>query len=107
MAITRCPACNTRVSSRARNCPACGTPIAEADKNEKLRAGRHLAKHKIIRLKVHLLVAMTIFVAGAGWLFLQPFAASGKTNVPAIVVSVVGAIWYTGARLAIWQTRNK
>ena len=107
MAITRCPSCNARVSSRARECPNCNTPIAGGDKNGQNQAGRGHVRHKIMRLKIHLLLAMTVFVAGAGWLFLQPFAATGDTNVPAIVIAFVGAIWYAGGRLAIWQTRNK
>jgi hypothetical protein len=101
MAIIRCPGCKRRVSSRAATCAGCGTPIAGATAGQGRPARRSNGRQNARRLRIQLLVALTLFVIGGMWLISANLRGAGGTALAA-GLAAIGLLWYLGVRLLLW-----
>jgi len=70
MAIIRCPACDHRVSSKARACPYCHEPIVELTEAERERLLLRRWRDQLYRARNATYLAMTAVVVGMIWWWL-------------------------------------
>ena len=101
MAITQCPVCRKKISSRAARCPHCHADVTGEDR-ELSALQRTRQRKKSGNLKIQLALAMTLFVVGIGLMLLE--TSQGK-NLPSpwyIGISLAAAVWYMVTRLRIF-----
>jgi hypothetical protein len=101
MAIIRCPGCKRRVSSRAATCAGCGAPIAGASAGQAPPERQSIGRQNARRLRIQLMVALTLFVIGGLWLISANLRGAGGT-VLAAGLAAIGLLWYLGVRLLLW-----
>ena len=101
MAIIRCPGCKRRVSSRAATCAGCGAPIAGAASSQASSSRQAGGRRNARRLRIQLLIALTLFVIGGLWLISINLRGTGGT-VPAAGLAATGLLWYLAVRLLLW-----
>lgn len=104
MALIRCPGCNRRVSSRVKTCAHCGTAIAGSTTEHAHAAGQTAGKRA--RLRIQLLVAVTLFVIGALWLIAANLQPGGANRLLPALLAGAGLIWYAGVRFLLWAGRR-
>ncbi|MGH8495646.1 MAG: hypothetical protein ACREVN_05890 [Gammaproteobacteria bacterium] len=106
MALIRCPGCNHLVSNLAERCALCGTTIRGASDDE-LQARRHASdKRARGRLRLQLLVSITLFIIGALWLIAVNLKGGGPGRMVPALLAVAGLVWYAIVRLLWWQRRR-
>lgn len=108
MALIRCPGCRQRVSSRAEACAHCGARIAGAGPGDEEAARRASGRRGGSRLKIQLLLAFTLFVAGSLWLIFTDLRGEARAaeRVAAATLAGAGLLWYVGVRLLVWLRRR-
>ena len=95
MALIQCPECSNTVSNTAAACPHCGAPVAPP-----IATIQETSK----RLKVHIFVAALFGWVGGVWLIVawNTSAVSADSIGVALLLLVVGALWYFVTKIRIW-----
>ncbi|MBA3563014.1 MAG: hypothetical protein H0W33_03215 [Gammaproteobacteria bacterium] len=84
----------------------CGTLIAGAS-DEQLRASRQAPGIRARgRLRMQLLISVTLFVVGALWLIYANLQGDTADRLLPGFLTAGGLIWYAGVRLLLWL-RNR
>jgi uncharacterized membrane protein YvbJ len=100
MPLIACPDCSTEVSDRAPTCPKCGAPIA--GRAEAVATGVSLTttQQTSKQLKLHMLLASLCFWVGLVWLIFS--STADAPSFVAIILLLVGIVWYISTRSRIW-----
>ncbi len=107
MALTKCPSCNKRISSKARECPHCQFVLAGQSKEDVQRERRRLNQEKSDKLVSRSMLALIIAIAAFTYLFMQqPQPQSWGYNI-AIGGIVVGLIWFVINRVQLMFLKKK
>lgn len=98
MALINCPACNARMSDKATRCSHCGVSRSEAGTESAERAVRELVRQKQRKTQMWRLLAMLLFVAGAG---LTVLSGGGKSLLGVVGTSLaaLGFVGYSALRV--------
>lgn len=110
MAIVSCPQCNEKMSDKAATCPKCGFVVDGLDADTLERKRRRNRADRIQKLTTQSMLAMLLFVAGIAALFYYRDETSPDPNWEsqvAIVVIVIGFIWYIVNRARMMIARRK
>ncbi len=67
MAIITCPNCSRRISSKYDICPHCDEGIGNVDPDELERRARRRRKRLMFRARMTTFMAMTVFMIGLLW----------------------------------------
>lgn len=110
MAIVNCPKCNKKMSDKAAVCDNCGFVVDGLDPQTLERKRRRRKADLINKLNTQSMLAMLIFVAGiAGVFYFRDETAPDPTwqSQVAVVVTVIGFIWYIVNRVRMVAARRK
>ena len=105
MAITRCPVCSKKISTRAARCPHCHEDVS-GDDPELASRQRSRQRKKLTAMKMQLAVAMTLLVICIGLILLE--TAQGKI-LPSpwyIGIGLAAVVWYVVTRLRIFLSHR-
>ncbi|RUO65268.1 hypothetical protein SAMN06297229_1344 [Pseudidiomarina planktonica] len=109
MALTNCPSCNKRISSKAPECPHCGFNLqgqSDSDLDREWARMKQLRKDKLAQQSM---LSLLILIASfAYWAIQQPEPKSLPANL-SIGLMVIGGIWYviTRFRMAFLGKRRR
>lgn len=94
MALTYCPACNKKISDKAKQCQHCGFALGNASA-EDIQRKKSLQKfQKIQSVQNQSMLAMLLFVAGFGFMYWGGVQPGDFPHTMAIGCSIVGFVWY-------------
>ena len=101
MAITLCPVCRKRISSRATSCPHCHEDVTGDDQE---LAARQRSQHrkKSNNMKMQLAIAMTLLVICIGLMLLETSQGKSPPSPWYIGISLAASSWYVVTRLRIF-----
>ena len=100
MAIIRCPACSTRMSSKASACPKCHEPIGKLSEEERDRLALRRWRGQAYRARNLTYLAMTLVVAAmVGWWLTPPQGLGLPVPTVAAMFLGLGLVGY----LAAWS----
>lgn len=94
MALTNCPACNKKISDKAKTCPHCGFAVGEASSEDILRKKNFQKFKKTQSIQTQSMIAMLMFIAGFGFMYWGGVQPGDIQHTLAIGCSVVGFAWY-------------
>ncbi len=116
MALVKCPACRTRMSSVAKVCPKCNysrDPEAEADPEQVKLFQKRLFRDRMYKFRMFSYVAMTITMIGA-LPMLWDYIQGVEKGEPVILLKhwgiyaiAVGFFLYMVIRLLMISTRKR
>ena len=101
MAITKCPVCRKRISSRAASCPYCHEDVT-GDDQELAARQRSQYRKKTNSLKMQLALAMTLLVICIGLMLLETSQGKSPPSPWYIGISLAASGWYVATRLRIF-----
>jgi len=101
MAITVCPVCRKRISSRAASCPHCHEDVSGDDQGITARQ-RSQYRKKTNKLKMQLALAMTLLVICIGLMLLETSQGKSPPSPWYIGISLAASGWYVATRLRIF-----
>ncbi|RAJ98951.1 zinc ribbon domain-containing protein [Aliidiomarina maris] len=110
MAIVSCPKCNKKMSDKAAVCAHCGFVVDSLDAESLERKRRRRKADHIHKLTTHSMLAMLVFVAGIAGIFFYRDEASvdpSWQSQVALVVTVLGFVWYIINRMRMIAARRK
>lgn len=94
MALINCPACNKKISDKAKVCPHCEFAVGDASP-EDIQRKQELARYKKLHsIQNQSMLAMLLFVGGFGMMYWGGAQPGDTQHNIAILVSIVGLIWY-------------
>ncbi|MDV6315134.1 hypothetical protein [Idiomarina sp. HP20-50] len=107
MALTQCPSCNKRISSKVKECPHCQFVLAGQSKEDVEREWHRLRQEKSDKLLSRSMLALLIAIAAFTYLFLQqPMPGTWQYGV-SVGAMIVGLIWFTINRVQLLFLRKK
>lgn len=110
MAIVTCPQCSNKMSDKAATCHQCGFVVDGLDAKTLERKRKRQRADKIQKLTTQSMLAMLLFVVGIAGLFYYRDETSpdpGWQSQIAVVVIVIGFIWYIINRVRLMVARRK
>lgn len=110
MAIVNCPNCSRKISDKAAVCDNCGFVLGNLDAQTLERKRRRLKADQLNKLTTQSMLAMLLFVAGiAGVFYFRDTTSADPTwqSQLALVVTVVGFVWYIVNRMRMVAARRK
>ncbi|MFD2166777.1 zinc-ribbon domain-containing protein [Thalassotalea euphylliae] len=109
MAVIDCPACNKKISDKAKTCSHCGLELdgMSSDKLATLEREKRVAKHQ--SLMNHSFIALLLFCGGFLFLFWQDVVPGSWQYMTAMTATVFGFIFYlvTRVRLLLLKRNSK
>lgn len=105
MAITLCPVCRKKISTRAPRCPHCHEDVSG---NEPELASRHRSQQrkKSNAMKIQLALAMTLLVVCIGLILLEMNQGKPLLSPRYIAIGLAAAVWYVVTRLRIFLSHR-
>ena len=101
MALIDCPACNKKISDKAKSCQHCGFAVANASKEDFVRKQKMKTFNKKQSIQNQSMLAMLMFVSGFGlWYWGGEQPTDLQQNI-AVGCSVVGFVWYIINRIRL------
>ena len=101
MALIDCPACNKKISDKAKTCQHCGFAIGSASKEDIVRKQQLQTYNKKQSIQNQSMLAMLLFVLGFGlWYWGGEQPTDLRQNI-AVGCSVVGFVWYLINRIRL------
>lgn len=94
MAITNCPSCNARISSRAKQCPDCGFNMQAGTEEDLDRKRRHQRYMKVQSVNNQSMFAMLLFVIGFGYGYWEDLQPPQVEYYVAMGSAAIGFVWY-------------
>ena len=101
MALTNCPACNKKISDKAKSCQHCGFAVGSASADDILRKKNLQKFQKVQSVQNQSMVAMLMFIAGFGFMYWGGVQPGDVQHTMAIGCSVVGFVWYIVNRVRL------
>ena len=105
MAITQCPVCRKKISSRAARCPHCHEDLTGEDR-EIAAHQRSRRRKKSVIMKIQIALAMTLLVIGIGLMLLETSQGKNPPSPWYIGISLAAAVWYVVTRLLIFLSHR-
>ena len=102
MALINCPDCNKEVSTSAVSCPNCGAPVAAARETEAAGTPLTTTQSTSKKFKGQQAIATLMFIVGATWIFVALGQEPPSDAGLALVITLVGVIWYIVIRIRAW-----
>ncbi|RUO72973.1 hypothetical protein [Idiomarina ramblicola] len=107
MALTQCPSCNKRISSKVKECPHCQFVLAGQSKDEMERESHRLRQEKSDKLVSRSMLALLIAIAAFTYLFLQqPMPDTWQYGV-SVGSMVAGLVWFVINRVQLVFLKKK
>lgn len=101
MALTQCPSCNKRISSKVKECPHCQFVLAGQSKEDIEREWLRLKQEKSDKLLSRSMLALLIAIVGFTYLFLQqPMPNTWQYGV-SVGGILVGLVWFVINRVQL------
>ena len=94
MALTTCPSCNKRISSKVEQCPHCDFRLSGQSEDELNREHRRLVDYQRDKLMQQSMLALLIAIAAFSYYFLAQPMPGSIAHAVSIGLMVVGFIWY-------------
>ncbi len=101
MALIDCPACNKKISDKAKQCQHCGFAIGEASVEDIQRKQNMKKFKKLHGIQNQSMLAMLLFIAGFGFMYWGGAQPGDLQHNIALGVTVVGFLWYVINRVRI------
>ena len=101
MALTDCPACNKKMSDKAKVCPNCGFAFGNASEEEIERKMSLVRFHKKQRVQNQSMIAMLMFIGGFGFMHWGGAQPGDLQHNLAIGSCVIGFSWYVVNRVRL------
>ncbi|MGB1143934.1 MAG: hypothetical protein ACPG4R_05875 [Glaciecola sp.] len=106
--LTDCPACKKKISDKADVCNHCGFAVKAEDAEALLRKQKMDKYQHHQSLQTQSFIAVLLFLAGFGMMYWGTPEVGSTQHSIAILVCVLGFIWYLINRVRILLTkRNK
>lgn len=107
MALAKCPSCNKRISSKARECTHCQFVLAGQSKDDIQREAKRLNQEKTDKLVSRSMLALLIAIAAFTYLFMQqPQPLSWGYNI-SVAGIIAGLIWFVINRVQLMFLKKK
>ncbi|WP_404398957.1 hypothetical protein [Idiomarina loihiensis] len=107
MALTQCPSCNKRISSKAKECPHCQFVLAGQSKDDIEREAIRIKQEKSDKLVSRSMLALLISIAAFTYLFLQqPMPKTWQYSI-AVGLMVGGLVWFIVNRVQLVFLKKK
>lgn len=110
MAIVNCPQCNKQISDKAAACNECGFVLQGLDPKSLERKRAYRKADQITKLTTHGMWSILLFVAGiAGVVYFRDETSPDPTwqSQVALVMTVIGFIWYIINRMRLVAARRR
>lgn len=101
MALTDCPACNKKISDKAKECQHCGFAFGNASSEDILRKKNLQKFQKVQGVQNQSMLAMLLFIAGFGFMYWGGVQPGDVQHTMAMGCSVIGFIWYIVNRVRL------
>ena len=98
MAITYCINCDKRISDKALACPHCGFSRDQQDSAQVEELLRRKQRQKRYRLNMYSYVALTIFIAGVIWYWVESGGFQTAASIGPMLVLTLGVLSYVVLR---------
>ena len=105
MAITLCPVCRKKISTRAARCPHCQADVTGEDRELAARQ-RSRQRKKSGGMKIQLALAMTLLVISIGLMLLEMGQGKNLPSLWSIGIGLAAAVWYVVTRLRIFLSHR-
>lgn len=105
MAITLCPVCRKKISTRAPHCPHCHADVSGNDPELASRQ-RSRQRKKSNAMKIQLALAMTLLVICIGLMLLEMNQGKPLPSPWYIGFGLAAAAWYVVTRLRIFLSHR-
>lgn len=109
MALTNCPSCTKRISSKAPECPHCGFTISGQSNADLDREWSRIQQARKDKLAQQSMIALLILIGSfAYWALQQPEPETLPYNV-SVGLMVIGIVWYaiSRARMAFMGKKRR
>ncbi|HAS16172.1 MULTISPECIES: hypothetical protein [Idiomarina] len=107
MALTQCPSCNKRISSKVKECPHCQFVLAGQSKEDMEREWLRLKQEKSDKLVSRSMLALLIAIAAFTYLFMQqPMPNTWQYGI-AVGAMVGGVVWFLINRVQLLFLKKK
>lgn len=101
MALIDCPACNKKISDKAKTCQHCGFAVGNASEEDIVRKQQMQRFNKKQSIQNQSMLAMLLFVSGFGLWYWGGAQPTDMQQNLAVGCSVVGFIWYLINRIRL------
>ena len=107
MAITACPECKNKVSSKSVICPRCGFELGESSEEDREIFRARKLRDRIYRLNMASYLVITIFVAAFGWYWYASRGFTEPSQVGPFILMGISAVAYLVVRGLLFQARHQ
>ncbi len=107
MAVINCPACNKKISDKAKNCNHCNIGIGTLDQDQMLAVKIEQRIRKKQTLMNHSFFAMLMFCGGFLFLFWQNAQPGTWQYITSTACAVLGFILYLVTRVRLIILKRK
>lgn len=107
MAITACPECKNKVSSKSVICPRCGFELGESSEEDREIFRARKLRDRIYRLNMASYLVITVFVAAFGWYWYASRGFTEPSQVGPFILMGISAVAYLVVRGLLFQARHQ
>ncbi len=107
MAITSCPECSKKISSRSAICPSCGFQFGEASEEDLEIFRARKLRDRIYHLNMASYLVITVFVAAFGWYWWASRGFTEPSQAGPFILMGISAVAYLVVRGLLFQARQK
>ena len=107
MAITSCPECNKKISSRSVICTQCGFQIGEVSEEDLAVFRARKLRERIYRLNMASYLVITVFVAAFGWYWWASRGFTEPSQTGPFILMGISALAYLVVRGLLFQARQR
>lgn len=107
MAITACPECKNKVSSKSVICPRCGFELGESSEEDREIFRARKLRDRIYRLNMASYLVITVFVAAFGWYWYASRGFTEPSQVGPFILMGISAVAYLVVRVLLFQARHQ
>lgn len=114
MAIISCPACKTKISSKAKVCNHCNFNLVSGESSDGLTEEQLESKAKLARMKkryslqMQAMAGIILFLSGfILWYFLGNRGLSQPSHFIELGLAIFGGAWYLITRVRLMTFKNK
>ena len=107
MAITSCPECNKKISSKSVICAHCGIQLGEASEEDMEIFRARKLRDRIYRLNMRSYLVITVFVAAFGWYWYASRGFTEPSQSGPFILMGVSAVAYLVVRGFLFQARHQ
>jgi len=104
--LTDCPSCKKKISDKADKCNHCGFNVSAVDAESVLRQKKMDKYKRHQSLQTQSFIAVLIFITGFGFMYWGQPEVGGTQHNFAMLVCVIGFIWYIVNRVRILLTKR-